>query len=96
MNTIQGVEKVERVLGRWHHGDLAAIEAFELNKDSQLTPVALFQRRPDDWPSFEQPMTRVTITFDNVGELSLKAFTGGMVQIKGSTLCMSATSSSRG
>jgi hypothetical protein len=88
MNTIKGTELAEQWIGKWSPRDLAIIERVELSSDpelscSSLILVALFQRRTNSWPNFEEKMFRVTICFDAVGSLRLKDFGGGPVQIMG-------------
>ena len=88
MQKIKGVEEVELAIGRWSPSDLVAIESFELvnhqeDVESELLIRALFQRRAESWPNFEEPMFRVLIVFKNVTNLSLKDFGGGSVQIMG-------------
>jgi hypothetical protein len=87
MATIEGVERVEQVVGRWFPSDLAIIEGLELKSDpnagvSILVIQALFQRRADHWPDFNKEMFRVIIAFEDLGGLHLKDF-GGAVQIMG-------------
>lgn len=84
---IKGIQQVELAIGRWDPNDLAFIERIELkNHQDNTTTIAidgLFQRRGKSWPDFEKEIYRVTMVFENVSNLKLNDFGGGLVQIMG-------------
>ncbi len=85
---IKGVEQVESLLGKWSPSDLAMIEGVSLKSNLEggvttLVLQALFQAKADSWPDFDKEMIPVTICFNDVGNLHLKGFGGGAVQIMG-------------
>ena len=79
---IKGIEKVEEVMGYWSPRSLAIIKNLELKSD-RLVIDALFQATAKSWPDFSKEMFRVVIVFDGVGNLQMKGFGGGPVQIMG-------------
>jgi hypothetical protein len=85
--TIKGIQKVESVIGRWDPNDLAFVERIELqNRQDNTTTLIMdsfFQRRGTNWPDLEKEIYRVTIIFNDVSNLRLKDFGGGLVQIMG-------------
>jgi hypothetical protein len=87
MKKIEGTELVERLIGYWSPRHLVAIGALELVPDpvdgSRLVLDALFQARGERWPDFDEPMFRVKISFDEVGELCLNGFGSRSTQIMG-------------
>jgi len=88
MTRIQGIEKVQQTIGSWNPSDLAVITRLELVSSEKLSNTkmrinALFQPRTDAWPNFEEEVFEVVIDFDGVGNLTLKEFGGGFVQIMG-------------
>jgi len=87
LTNIEGIEKVKRVMGRWHPSDLAVIEDFELKDNpgvsTTLVLKALFQLRSKSWPDFDKEMVRVTMVFEGVSDLHLNGLGGRGTQIMG-------------
>jgi hypothetical protein len=91
MTVIKNVNLVVDVLGRWDPGDLAFIQAFRYESEqpphkSKLVLSALFQRRDlakPSWPSVSAPYAEVTIEFQGISNLQVKAVGPKPKQITG-------------
>jgi hypothetical protein len=91
MSTIVNTELVAQRVGRWYPGDLAFIDTLEYrcagdDEAAQLRITARFQRRDTarrGWPDDNAPFVEVTMLFDGVSNLQLKAFGGTPKQITG-------------
>jgi hypothetical protein len=91
MVAILNVDRVARLVGRWHPSDLAFVSSLHYEGDGasggcELVIEFVACRRDmatSGWPADQGPRYKVKIRFLGVRDLNLKEFGGGVTQIMG-------------
>lgn len=85
---LTGSKELAQKLGDWSWSDLAYVERIDLRatEDGIATTAhiqALFQARRNGWPDLKEKFHRVGFHFEDVSNLHLRGFGGGLTQVVG-------------